>query len=269
MTSDWLLGWQNLIYLLPFSVALLYLVLYAASGITFGEADLDAGADMGSGGVGGDADLTAGDVDADADLDADADGDVHSHAHHPVVGTPDHITGHADDANPQPGFLKSTLLWLGVGRVPLSILLMVLFITWGVIGFVTNQFSRPRVDVDWKVAMYSLPAAILGSLLITRLVVRSIDRWLPLDQTTARRRHDLLGFAGVAMYDITERFGMLSLRDDRGELFQVPCRVQPGGRTIAKNGRAVLVAYNARENLYEVMPEESVGVAADGQPHGT
>ena len=253
MTLDWILGWQNLIYLVPFGLALLYLLLYAASGLTFGDADADA-----SGGYDADAD-----ADVDADVDADADVDVDADADHDAGADGDHDHDHdhdhdVGDASP----LKAALTWLGVGRVPLSILLMVLFLAWGATGFVVNQIARPTFAEDWQVAIASLPAALLTALLTTRLVVRAIDRWIPLDETTARRRHDLLGLAGTAIYAVDERFGMLSVRDDRGELHQVPCRLAAGHPPVPKHGRAVLVSYNAKDNLYGVIPEAAVGTAA-------
>lgn len=250
MTIDWIIGWQNLIYLVPFGLALLYLLLYAASGLTFGDADVDA-PDGPAVGHGHDAHL-ASDVEADIDHDVDADHDV----------DPDGGGSSHDAAGDGGGPLKAALTWLGVGRVPLSILLMVLMLTWGATGFVVNQIARPSFAHDWQVAVASLPAAALTALLVTRLVVRAIDRWIPLDETTARRRHDLLGLAGVAMYDVDDRFGMVSVRDDRGELHQVPCRLAGRHPPVPKNGRAVLVSYNAKENLYGVIPEAAVGTAA-------
>ena len=261
MTSDWLLGWQNLIFILPFSIALIYMLLYAVSGVTFGDADAEhdfsAEADIDA-----DADLDADtDIDADADFDADADVDHDVSTHAGGTGDLLHASGHTPDhasISPEPGVLKAALIWLGVGRVPLSILLMVLCLTWGVTGFLFNQSFREHFALPWQVAFVSLPAAALMSLLVTRLVVRSIDRWLPLDETTARRRHDLLGLKGTALYDISDKFGMVTLRDDRGELHQVPCRVADGHDPISKNHDAVLVAYNARENLYKVVSPDAV-----------
>ena len=43
MTHEWLLGWWNLVFLAPFLLALIYLGVYAASGLTFGDADADVG----------------------------------------------------------------------------------------------------------------------------------------------------------------------------------------------------------------------------------
>src|SRR3954447_21267987 len=82
MTLEMLIAWWNLIYILPFGLALLYLILYAASGLTFGEADADGAGeahDFAHADVDHDAAIDHDvDVDHDVDLDGDADldGDV-------------------------------------------------------------------------------------------------------------------------------------------------------------------------------------------------
>jgi hypothetical protein len=267
MTLDLLLAWWNLIYVLPFALALLYLFLYAASGITFGEADADADLSGGVHGVDAHVDVDHDiaiyhDVDVDHDVDIDHDVDVDHDVAVDADADADHDLSAPHAHAPEPGSIRAALMWLGVGRVPLSILLMVLLLAWGAAGFIANQLAADWFNGlgDWRLIMVSLPAAMAMSLLVTRVVVRSIDRWVPLDETTARRRHDLLGFTGEAMYDITSRFGMLSVHDDRGELYQVPCRLEPGHPTIAKHDKAVLVSFNARERLYHVVPLDSVGV---------
>jgi hypothetical protein len=73
MTLNWLLGWWNLIFVIPFLVALTYLGIYTASGLTFGDADADADADADED-DGGDID-DGGDANADQDNDADDGGD--------------------------------------------------------------------------------------------------------------------------------------------------------------------------------------------------
>src|SRR4051794_14098057 len=74
MTLELLLAWWNLIYIVPFALALMYLGLFVFTGITFGDADADADFDA-------DADVDA-DVDADADMDHDLDHDVDADADH-------------------------------------------------------------------------------------------------------------------------------------------------------------------------------------------
>jgi hypothetical protein len=46
----------------------------------------------------------------------------------------------------------------------------------------------------------------------------------------------------------------VSVRDDRGDLFQLPCRVYQDGPPIAKESRVKLVAYNGRQQMYYVLP---------------
>src|SRR5436305_13932391 len=78
MNPQTLLAWWNLIFVVPFGLALVYLALYTLGGVTFGEADADADFDHDVD-VDAHADLHGHvdvDVDADADLQADAEADV-------------------------------------------------------------------------------------------------------------------------------------------------------------------------------------------------
>jgi hypothetical protein len=267
MNAHWLLSWWNLIFLLPFGLAAIYLGLYALTGITFGDADadhdFDADADHDIGhDVGHDVehDFDA-DADADADVDADADADADTDADAPAHGTAhDHVVADGQGSS----LPMAVLTWFGVGRVPLSILFMVLFFAWGAIGFMINNALKEKMGETWQVAAYSLPAAAFGSLLLTRVVSRLITRFLPLNETYAGRRHDLLGAVGEAIFEIDEKFGMASVRDERGNLYHVPCKLAGGAvggegaaAVIAKGARAKLVGYNGKLKLYLVIPDPS------------
>jgi membrane protein implicated in regulation of membrane protease activity len=239
MTLQWILGWWNLIFLAPFAVALVYLFACTLSGVGMGDGDADAHGDV-------DADAD-GDVDADAhaDVDADAHADVHADADgHDADGDADaHDTAHA------PAHVVA-LAWLGVGRVPLSLIAMVLLLTWGAAGFVANAMLRPHAD--WEAARISIPVALIASLLMTRIMVLLIARFVPLNQNLALRRSDLVGEVGQAIYGIDEKFGLVAVRDERGDLKQLPCRVAAGVEPIPRGARVKLVAYRATEKVFFV-----------------
>jgi len=257
MTLQWLLSWSNLIFVVPFVLALLYLGLYTLSGITFGDADADVGADLD-----GDADL-GGDVHLDHDIGGDFHADAEAH-----VDAPGHVDADADhDADTPAGHgpAIAALQWLGVGRVPVSIVLMVLLLSWGWIGFVTNVILQSRISRASAQVAISLPLAFLGSILFTRLVSGLVARWLPTCETTARRRHELLGSVGEAIFAINEKFGLSSIRDAQGELYQVPCRVDAGQPALAKGERVKLVAYNAKEGIFRVIRWESAAAKSEIQ----
>ncbi len=112
MSLSYLLEWWNLIFELPFVAALGYLALLS-TGVAVGEdADLDA------------------DVDPGVDLD------------HGVGPGIEHATqlghGHGGQTGHDSGSLLRVLSIFGFGRVPISIVLVTLFIIWGFAGWATN-----------------------------------------------------------------------------------------------------------------------------------
>jgi hypothetical protein len=54
---------------------------------------------------------------------------------------------------------------------------------------------------------------------------------------------------------------MAAVRDDRGNLYQVSCRVSPGGAALAKGEKVLLVGYDERDNTFDVVPDDG-GVLA-------
>jgi hypothetical protein len=213
----------------PFAVALVYLAAVVMTGVGMGDTDVDADADAGV------------DADADADTDGNADSDADGHD----------ANGHdADGDAHHPSAAGLALAWLGVGRVPVSLLVVVLLLTWGGTGFVVNMLARP--SVEWYAARLSIPVAAPVSVLVTRAVVMLIGRFMPLNETSARPRGHLVGSVGEAIYGIDERFGMAGVRDPQGDLHQVTCRVGEGVPPIDKGSRVKLVAYSARDRMFFV-----------------
>jgi hypothetical protein len=260
MTTQWIFGWWNLIFLVPFGLALTYLGIYTLSGWTFGEADADVDHDV-------DADLHA-DVDADADLDADADVHVDADADTDVDA---HVDADADhdvdsdadqdadsdsdhDADDAPAWL-TLISWLGVGRVPLSVLLMILLMSWGFAGFVTNAFLNEHKFADWQLAVFSIPIALIASTLFTRMFARLIAAYFPTTSAPVMRRHQLLGSVGEAILPIDDNFGMAAVRNDLGQLYQVSCRAE--SVSIPTGAKVQLVAYTAKSHTFHVRPYPS------------
>jgi hypothetical protein len=247
-----LLEWYYLIFELPLALGLLYLGLYTFSGWTFGDAEADAsGIDHdvdahldahGEVTLEHDADLSHDvSLDADADVDADVDADTDTDSDSPQQ--------HANAPGPSP--ILTVLSWIGVGRMPISLVLMVLLICWGTIGFACMQLLGER-RLDFAIAI-----AAVGSVFISRGIASVLSKTVFAQLNVARRRHELLGSFGEALYDINDKFGMACGRDDRGELFQVPCRIEEGQTPIAKGSSVQLVAYTANDQVFTVVPAET------------
>ena len=93
------------------------------------------------------------------------------------------------DADADGGYL---LGWLGVGEVPLLIVLVVLLALFGLIGMAGQQFASTLLGAPlspWLAA----PAALVVALPLTGSGARALARILPGDETTAVGLDSLIG----------------------------------------------------------------------------
>jgi hypothetical protein len=265
-----LLSWWNLIFILPFGLALMYLGLFVFTGITFGDADADADMDAD---VDADADMDAdADVDHDADLqadtdaDADHDADVHSPDHdaesslaHPAHAHPEMLspTHSIDTAHTAASPMAAFLSFLGIGKIPVSLALMTLLFCWGLIGFALNTLLYKGLGDSAFIGLISAPITLLLALALTGLVAKIIAKILPNDESLRENRSDLVGKIAEAMFDINATFGMARVRGAAGDFFQVPCRTALGKPPILKGAKIVLFDYDRDQGVFQVAPFES------------
>lgn len=164
--------------------------------------------------------------DADADHDADID-----HGHDALVGR--------------------ALSLLGVGRMPLLLLLTVLSLLFGAIGFLLNVvFSRsglPPYIYGWL----SFIAASVSSIALTRAVARVFAKIMPKTESYGTTNEELCGCQGVAVYSVTETDGMVQVRDWRGGLQKVAARTKDGEK-IPMNGAVEILSYRENDNCFIV-----------------
>lgn len=158
------------------------------------------------------------------------------------------VGAHGDDASAHPaaeayegaahdadhGPLGFALGLLGVGRVPLGLLLTVLLTTYGAIGLAANR------------ALTSLPAllpvslviAAGGSLLVSALVSRVLARIAPRDETYASSFESLVGCSGKVVSLLPAAEGYARVQDHFGNMQEVRCKnlastpLRPGERVV-------------------------------------
>jgi membrane protein implicated in regulation of membrane protease activity len=83
------------------------------------------------------------------------------------------------------------LAWLGIGKVPLLMLLVVFLALFGLAGLAIQQFAGPLAL--WIAA----PAAAAAALPLTGLGARGLARIMPQDETTAVSLDSLVGRRGT------------------------------------------------------------------------
>ena len=257
MPLQMLVAWWNLIYIVPFVLALLYLGLFVFTGITFGDADADVSVDA-------DADA---DVDADADQDVsvqhefngehDADHDAEHDSAHGLAIMPHSAVHTSVDAEAGVSPVMALLSFLGLGKIPLSLALMILLLTWGLVGFALNSLLVRWIGPTFVVGFISIPITMVVSMALTGLCAAGIAKVIPSNDPARQRRQDLIGKSGEALYDIDASFGMASVRGDAGDYFQIPCRAPEGKGRIPKGSRIVIFDYDSKEGIFHVAPFQS------------
>jgi membrane protein implicated in regulation of membrane protease activity len=254
LASTWmfLLAWFNLPFSLLFLLALLLggMQLLGVSG----EHDTDADSDLDSGldhDLDADTDLDLDDdldfeqdldlehdLDLDHDIDLDHDWDANSDANldSDAEADGDLAAGpNADDS------LLSALAFLGVGKAPLMLVLLILCGFTGLSGWTLNGFAQSLLGgyPAWAFVLV-LPLAMLVGGTLSSNLARLIGRALPPVSTTAVHEQALVGRRGTVVSPrVDETYGQVHVRDAGGTLMRVFAVVKH--EPPIENGEAVVL----------------------------
>lgn len=202
-----LVQWYNLVFVIPLALAAIILALQISGLLEFGESD------------------------------GDADND----------GIPDHLD-HDFHAHTSQGGEKHGGIFgvLGLGKIPLSIVLISLLILFGFTGFTANvvlaNFGLPTITF-WL----SLSIALVTSVCITSVLANAIAKIMPKKESYAESPKHFAGKSGFALYQITENSGFVRVKDQYGNTHELPARVFPGESIIPAGSEIALVEHD--ENL--------------------
>ncbi|MEQ1953086.1 OB-fold-containig protein [Mesorhizobium yinganensis] len=128
--------------------------------------------------------------------------------------------------------------WLNLGRVPVSIIGMLLLVTFGAVGILLSD-TLPLVP-NWAYAFAAAPAAV-G---VTKLVGNGLARLIPQDESYAVNLGDLVGRRGVVTLGPLDdgHPGNVRVRDGHGELHTIRARPADQGTIIDKGAEVVVVS---------------------------
>jgi hypothetical protein len=188
--------------------------------VAFG-ALLALGAAFGLAGGGAGAEGPDGDAGADADGDGDGDGEA--------------------GADP--------LSLLALGKLPLALRLMLLSFSFGGVGLVLGPLIR-AVAPPALGGVLAVVMAAAGALVISGTTARLLARRLPLFETETVRRADLVGSEGKLVLPASPAGGLAQVRDRRGNLHQVRCRLEPGAAALPAGSAVLLVDHDQETNVF-------------------
>ena len=258
MNGSDLWQWWNLIYVIPFLVAAVYLLVILGTGTLAEHLDMHGDVHMDAHGdahvdAHGDVQVDA-DADADAHLDADAHADVHADgAAEGHDGGHDHAGGEQHDDQEVFGFLGDWLRFIGVGRVSLVLVVELFCVAWGVAGLTANMLLAQVIKQPLVFIWPSLLAAGLCASWTTRVTARTMGTLLPPVESNAIRVGGLRGQVVEVAHRITGEQGAGMASGPKLGYVEVPCRLA-GDEPLERGTLAVLVDWDPEQGAYLAAP---------------
>ena len=148
------------------------------------------------------------------------------------------IDAHADVH----GDFGDLLGWLGIGRIPLLMVIVVLLAFFGLVGIVLQQIAASLAGAPLS-AWIAGPAAFVAALPLTGVGARGLARILPRDETTAISLEELIGRRATVVVG-TSRAGCparASVRDRHGLTHYVMVEPNDERQSVTEGGTLLLV----------------------------
>ena len=174
------------------------------------------------------------------------------------IGMDFHVDGDGGDHD----FLN----FLGLGRVPLALVLVTFCMLWGVIGWFANKAFGALWPEPSRFIWPSLAAAFVGAALVTTGLSRGLGRLIPRSMQPSTGARDLVGRLAESRYPISAASGTVQVYDQFGNLHEVAARVLPGEAPIAPGQRVILWRYDDTAGSYLVTQDDAVTGRGDRQP---
>lgn len=163
------------------------------------------------------------------------DGSDHDH------GTDhDHDAGHDHDHDD--AVVGRALSFLGVGRMPLMLVLTMQALLFGGIGFILNLvFTHFGLSpgVGGSIAFF---AAGASSIALVRLTGKVFVKIMPKTESYDTTNEELCGCRGTAVFTVTSTEGAVQVRDLQDNLQKVSARTK-NGETIPRGGAVEILSY--------------------------
>jgi hypothetical protein len=157
-----------------------------------------------------------------------------------------HDLGHAAGHGPHAGagheghgsLFARAFAVLGVGRVPLSIVLMVASLYFGGLGIILNTLLSAAGLAPSFYGPISLAGAFVGMVALSGATARLIHRHLPAMESYPISRHDFAGCSGTLLLPADTCSGYAQIKDREGNVHNIRCYSMRGA---VPKGTAVLV----------------------------
>jgi membrane protein implicated in regulation of membrane protease activity len=139
---------------------------------------------------------------------------------------------------------------LGVGRVPLTVVLMIVLLLFGGIGIILNTVLASLGLAPELYGPIALGASLVYTVLLAGQVARLVDRLLPTTETYRVTRQGFAGCTGTLLLPADASSGYAQVKDREGNVHNVKCRTT--GAALPKGTAILIVEYDEAARSYVV-----------------
>lgn len=251
MSIHEMLQWWNLIYLAPLLVSLVWILATVFTG-----AHGDGGAHGGHGighdvghGVGHDIGHAVHHVGHTIEH-AIHHGDVgHSHTDVHSHGTHSHQSHAGSEHN---SFGQKVLSILGIGQVPITLLIGIFLLCWGMFGMLANKFFAPVMKFPAIYIWPSMGATFFASAVFTRSMAAIVGRLMPNTETYGVSRLELVGSLGTTVFPTNETTGTIHVKDTYGTVHRVQAKTEDGAKPIPSGKEVMILDFDEEDKRFVV-----------------
>lgn len=162
------------------------------------------------------------------------DGEVHDGAHH---------DGHGS-------LFERAFALLGVGRVPLTVLLMIASLYFGGLGIILNTLLSSAGLAPSFYGPISVVSAFMGMVVLSGATARLIHRLLPTSESYSISRHDFAGCSGTLLLPADSSSGYAQVKDREGNVHNIKCRTTMGA--LPKGTPILVVEYDEDTKVFVI-----------------
>ena len=168
------------------------------------------------------------------DLNHDVDHDVH----HDADGNHDH----------EQGALNRAFILFGVGKIPITVLLMIAALIFGVTGTIANRLLAPILRFPAAYGWISLIASFAVMTFLTGKIAKLFHRIVPTLETSALSKRAIIGCTGTLVVAADTSSGVIQVYDKQRDLKQVDCRTDGAG--LPRGSEALIIDYKEGDDTY-------------------
>jgi len=154
-------------------------------------------------------------------------------------------------AHGESAFLKALMLF-GVGKVPVTILIGVFMLSWGVIGLLANRVFGSFMVLPAIYIWPSLAVTFVVSSAATRSMAAVVGRLMPSTETYGVSRMELVGLLGKSVYTVSDKSGTVDIRDPYGTIHRVQAKTREDAAAVPASSQVMVIDFDESDKRYIV-----------------